>query len=83
MKYQSLITDCERHLAQNGEASSAEALVYRLEAMLGVVEEGVQLLSTSDSTFNTELSLVKQMRSNLKRYLRLVIYLKDTINCGY
>ncbi len=73
MAYQSLVADCERCLARNRDVSLAETLVDRLEAMLGVVEEGIQLLSTS--IYVTESSLVEHiMRSNLQRYLCLVMY---------
>ena len=74
MEYQSLLADCVRHIAQRHDVSSAasEVLVSRLETLLGIVEEGIQLLSTS--CYVTEHSMVVRMRGNLSKYLRLVIY---------
>ena len=74
VEYQLLIADSERHLdlARGRNSSVVEPLVDRLEAMLGIVEEGIQLLSTSIHV--AEYSIVVQMRSNLTRYIRLIIY---------
>ena len=47
---QQLINDCGRHLNSSNvhiSAISADALLNRLESTLNIVEEGINLLSTS------------------------------------
>ena len=64
-----LINDCERHLFDRTDSS---VLIDRVDTMLSVVEEGIQLLSTS--VYVTEHSLLLGMRTNLSRHLRLLLY---------
>ena len=57
---QQLINDCGRHLNSSSihvSAISVDALLNRLETTLNIVEEGINLLSTS-SLFSVENALL-------------------------
>jgi len=68
-EFQRLISDCERHQFDHTEPSG---LIDRLDTMLSLVEEGIQLLSTS--VYVAEYSLLLGIRTNLSRHLRLLLY---------
>ncbi len=70
MEYQALIGDCDR--CQAGLEQLSQNLINQLEAMLVILEEGIQLLSSS--TYGTEFSILEEMWKNLVHYLRLMIY---------
>ena len=67
-----LINDCERHQLNNAGASDSSGLITRVDTMLSVVEEGIQLLCMS--VHETEHSLLLGIRRDLSRHLRLLLY---------
>ncbi len=62
-----MIESCQAGLEQ-----LSQNLINQLEAMLVILEEGIQLLSSS--TYGTEFSTLEEMWKNLVHYLRLMIY---------
>ncbi len=62
-----MIVRCQAELEQ-----LSQNLINQLEAMLVILEEGIQLLSSS--TYGTEFSILEEMWKNLVHYLRLMIY---------
>ena len=75
-RIQELVNDCQRHLTQGAlsptSESLADSLVCRLEATLSTIEEGIQLLSTTN--YESECSLLLGMHSDLYSYLRILMY---------
>ena len=59
----------ERNSSDDGTAT---ALIDRLEGMLTIVEEGLQLLQ--DSTYITEHSILRGMRRELSQHIRLILH---------
>ena len=70
-RIQELVGNCERYLF-HGISSRSETLISQLEATLLILEEGIQLLSTSE--YVSEHSLLLGMRADLSKYLRLMLY---------
>ena len=67
--YQQLVRECSTY---RSEAASPIELSHRVETMLVIVEEGMQLLS--ESSFITEYNLLYRMRRDLSQHLRLLTY---------
>ena len=70
-EYQLLVRECEYSQHHSSDPNSS-SLVSHLDAMLGVVEEGIQLLSASVHT--AEHSILLGMRRDLSRHLRVLVY---------
>ena len=67
--YQQLVRECSTY---RSEAASPIELSHRVETMLVIVEEGMQLLS--EISFITEYNLLYRMRRDLSQHLRLLTY---------
>ena len=76
---QQLINDCGRHLNSSSvhvSGISVDALLNRLETTLGIVKEGINLLSAS-SLFSAENALLLTFRTSLARCVRTLQYGKN------
>ena len=69
-RYQQLVQECSTY--QSIEALAPIELSHRVETMLVIVEEGMQVLS--GSSFITEYTLLHRMRRDLSQHLRLLLY---------
>ena len=71
-RYQQLVRECSTYQSVEADHLANTELSYRVETMLAIVEEGMQLLS--ESSFITEYSLLHRMRRDLSQHLRLLLY---------
>jgi len=74
---QQLVIDCERHQSETSSASTVnvpvEALLNRFESTMSVIEEGINLLSSS-SLFSAAHALLLTFHTSLARCLRPLLY---------
>lgn len=73
--FRELISECRlfrRHAPSESEDAVVATLMNRLEAMLMIVEEGLQYLD--DSSYVTEYCMLRGMRRELTQHIRLILH---------